>query len=117
MRHVKMYHPWAHVSHIVTKEIPGPDDDSLSHDTLQILKPFDITLWILLAVFVTAVGMLNVCFASRRGERSSWRAAMSGKYHKNQTLARRCVICSQLCLASVLDSFVQYFGGGVEMEP
>ena len=43
------------VSPLLLYEIHEPDDDTFSHAALQMFKPFHITLWILLAVFVTAV--------------------------------------------------------------
>jgi len=91
----------------------------IKHDSAwhSVFTPFDRRLRILLGVFVIIVGMLNVWFASRRGERSDWHETLRSKNHKSSSLARRSIVYCQLCLFSVIDSFVQCFGGGVEIDP
>lgn len=105
------------VSPLFLFEKSKEDDASLWDDAMQMFQPFHTHLWILLAAFVVLVGILNVWFASRRGERSAWREALSSDHHRKSSVCRRVIVYCQICLASVLDSFVQCFGGGIEMDP
>ena len=92
------------------------EDDGLFHSARQMFKPFHTTLWILLCVFVVIVGILNVWFSSRTDDRNRWQDAINDKKYQNAPFARRFVVYSQLFMASILDSFVQCFGGGVSLD-
>ena len=92
------------------------EEEGLFHSARQMFKPFHTGLWILLCVFVIVVGILNVWFASRSGDRNKWRAAISDSRFQNAPFTRRVIVYTQLFLASILDSFVQCFGGGVSLD-